>query len=180
MNHSDHLLARQVQDHVTKKFDTVKNKLEEQGVAFIDTNGSGPQKADECIHKQMQEILEDVESPHKHLVVLITSDGGFRPHLIKLQQAGFGTCIMGNFDSLSSSLRDLRWLEIWSYFTVSRGDIRKIVGDKVIRGSHPTLGYTKAYPVRDFQDMINDTYQNNPFAGLTVDSEDDDDNDEQL
>lgn len=100
----------------------------------------------------MNELREDISSPRQHIYVLVTSDGGFLPHLEQLHQAGFQVCLVSNFDSVANKLKNVRWLEMWTYFSICRGDVNKILGKTVVRGTHPTLKYQKKYAVMTFDD----------------------------
>jgi len=121
---------------------SIKDVLTSMGCMIVDVAASRPQQADNCIVRRMHEIAEDWD-PKDCMVVLVSGDKGFIPHLNTLKGQGFSTYLMSNFDCLAREYKRLVWLEIWSFFVVAHGDLRKLLtGREVVRrGPHPSLGY---------------------------------------
>jgi len=119
------------------KFIPLKTVLQYQGASFVDTAGKAPQQADSCIHRNMQVMQEDITYPQDHVYILVSSDGGFLPYLQDMKNHGFRVFLVANFDSISRSLLSTKWLNIWSYFTICRGDTDKMECKRFVRGYHP-------------------------------------------
>ena len=119
---------------------TIKKQFVDQGITVVDTASSESQQADTCIRRKMTEVMEDY-NPGNTVIVLISGDAGFIDLLEQCNKMGFTTHLVSNFDCISNKFKQVRWLEIWSFFVIAHGDTRKVEGKDIpLTGRHPKFG----------------------------------------
>ncbi len=111
---------------------------------------TGPNKnVSQTVLRKAKEVLEDW---HTNEVMLwaVTSDHKVIDVVRTLRQRGYNVFLVTDFTKLPKTTLNLQWLEIFSYYVICHGDLRKLMGHKVPRQTqHRTLGFKSPIMLTD-------------------------------
>lgn len=105
---------------------------------------TGPNKTvSQTVLRKAKELFEDWR-PNEVIVWAVTCDPRFMDVVRAVRQRGYNIFLVSDFTKLSKSTFLLPWLEIYSYYVIAHGDLRKLRGRKISRPTstqHRTLGF---------------------------------------
>lgn len=110
-----------------------------------DVLDTGVQRVSQALQRKILELKEDYRTAECVLWV-VSCDPGVIGQVYQLRQEGFHVFLVTDFDQLSHELRgSMPWLEMFSYYVVAHGDLRKLRGLRPpfqSKSSSRALGWT--------------------------------------
>lgn len=117
----------------------------------IDVLDSGGQTVTAVIARKCRELTEDWR-PNEILLWVVSCDALVIEHIRNVRQKGFNVFLVSDFEHLPKSITTLHWLEIYSYYVVAHGDLRKLMGHRIPRQIQDrTLGFASPIVLHNLQ-----------------------------
>ena len=141
------LRKRAVNDHLESRTSIFFQYMDSNTIEFFQTYGetvqTGPSmSSSQRLSRKLDIIVKDYDKSQL-IVVLVTGDRCVVRQVQRMIEQGYQIYIVSDFETVSLELKRMKWLEIWSFFVIAHGDLRKITNQSLVQ--HPVLGYKSPF-----------------------------------
>ena len=107
----------------------------------VDVLHTGSQSVPHVLARKCRELQEDWR-PNEVILWIASCESKVIELLREVRQKGYNVFLVADFDRLPKSITTIHWLEIYSYYVIAHGDLRKVTGLKIPRQIQDrTLGF---------------------------------------
>lgn len=98
----------------------------------VDVLDTGHETVSHVLARKSRELQEDWR-PNEVILWLASCESKAIDLLREVRQKGYNVFLVADFDRLPKSITTIHWLEIYSYYVIAHGDLRKLAGLKIPR-----------------------------------------------